>query len=455
MAKETKEEKMKRIAAADEAMNKEVEKEADAQAQLENTAKANNGDEEAKAKVVEDVIAGKYGTGVERRTNLQNAGFDPDEIQKAVNTKVATEKKPEPVNDTAIEQQANEDLQKEVQEVNTDVNPEDAESMQIGNDTEVTPEMEEQLNQTEEGQEAQAAVQNNDPTALQNIVTPEGDAVLKGGFDVNGNYIPHVYTDKEVGGMSKGMAGALTIISVALAGLGAAFGIPLVPVNFYKLFGKPEMVEAMNKQEQNYADIINNPKMAGNTARETSLGSATGRQEAYENQANAANANPDIYNTDTQNQVAGAQAAVSGQNTALDVQKANQEFEAKMKQMDQDFAKEMNNINTESQIAVLKQQAVNQQDLARLMNDLDAQRIMKKIAYAKNAGLTPDETAKWLRAEQGITQFGAAMGYVGDVADVAGKVAGAMMGGNSDKGCKKFDWGKSNTNMLRKGFKWR
>ena len=45
--------------------------------------------DEDKAKAVNDVINGKYGSGEERKEALRKAGFDPDEIQKMVNDKLS------------------------------------------------------------------------------------------------------------------------------------------------------------------------------------------------------------------------------------------------------------------------------------------------------------------------------------------------------------------------------
>lgn len=44
--------------------------------------------DEDKAKAVDDVINGKYGSGEERKEALRKAGFDPNEIQKMVNDKL-------------------------------------------------------------------------------------------------------------------------------------------------------------------------------------------------------------------------------------------------------------------------------------------------------------------------------------------------------------------------------
>ena len=44
--------------------------------------------DEEKSKIADDVIAGKYGTGDERKEALKKAGYDPDEVQKIVNNKL-------------------------------------------------------------------------------------------------------------------------------------------------------------------------------------------------------------------------------------------------------------------------------------------------------------------------------------------------------------------------------
>ncbi len=390
--------------------------------------------------IADDVIAGKYGNGVERRTNLQNAGFDPDEVQKAVNAKAAKVEEPAPVEEAPAEPEPAEAVAEEAAPV--EETPVEAES-------DVTPEQEKMLmEETEEGKAAKEAVEANNPTALQNIVTPEGESVLKGSFDANGHYVPYVYTDKDVGGMNKGMAGALTIISIALAALGAAAGIPIVPVNFYKLFGKPEMVERANQVEKDYADVINGE--ASNR-----INAEAGREVNREQNLADVEAYKDVSNEEAQ-KMAQVNAAGQGANAQLDVQREQQAWQAKQAELDREFQKEMNSLNTDSQIAVLKQQGLNQQDLATLMNDLDVQRVFKKIEMAKQNGVSPDDLAKWLRGEKGVTTLEA---YLGPAIQAAGSIGSLFMGaaatgGISDKTVKKFDT-KVNSDMLRKAFKWR
>ena len=307
------------------------------------------------------------------------------------------------------------------------------------------------LEASDEGQYARKVVEDGDLFQLTNITDPEGNSVLKGTYDENGYYVPHIYKsgDPEVGGMSKGLAGALTIVSKALQAAGALAGIPIPPINFYDLFGQAELADKMNEVEKNFADLVNEPIKSGKTQEAESLGAATGRQEAFENQAQSAIENPELY--EKGNEVARAQAAVSGQNTAMDVAKQEQEWQSKEKELDREFAKVMNDMNTESQIAILKQQAINQKELATLMNDLDVQRVFKKIAYGEQYGKTPDDIAKWIRAEQGTTKLMAGLKMGTDVTNAAANIVSTFMNGKSDKNVKKYV--ASNSKMLMNAWK--
>jgi len=391
---------------ADEAMQKEVDAEADAQKEVEKKALENNG------------------STVETR-DKNKAIQEGDKTAVAVeDAKVAAK---EPVeNADAVEQIASE-TKVEEPEVKEPTNLAEALTSQ-GVPENVTTE----LVESDEGQAANGAVESGDPAELENVVTPEGESVLKGSYDENGNYVPYVYTEADTRLVkNKGWAAALTIISAAMSALGVAAGIPIVPINFFKFGATPqEDLARMNQVETDYAKLRN----AGTAEAQTIEKTRAASQEANISDVDAYK---NLSDEDVQ-KAAQVNASVGGQNTQLDVQREAQEWEAKQKELDRDFAKVMNELNTESQIAILKQQGINAQDLATLMNDLEAQKIVKKLAYAKEAGLTPDETAKWLRAEQGITQFGAAMGYAGDAAKVAGEIANTFIPGGSDKGIKKF-----------------
>lgn len=384
--------------------------------------------------VVNDVIAGKYGTGAARVQKLAEAGYDPDEVQAKVNKTVKFQETaaPEKQIKEIVEQKTEQPVE------NDNVTETKVEEKEPTNLTEaltaqgIPENATTDLVESDEGKEVDDVIASGDPAGLQNVVAPDGQGILKGSYDENGNYVPYVYTEADTRLVKdKGWAAALTIISAAMSALGVAAGIPIVPINFFKFGASPqEDLERMNQVEKDYASLMNAGTAEAQEIEKT-------RAAAQEANISDVDAYKDLSDEDVQ-KAAQVNASVGGQNTQLDVQREAQEWQAKQAELDRDFQKEMNNLNTDSQIAILKQQGINQQDLTKLMADVDAQRIVKKLAYAKEAGLTPDETAKWLRAEQGITQFGAAMGYVGDVASVAGDVASKFIPLKSDKCVKKF-----------------
>lgn len=294
---------------------------------------------------------------------------------------------------------------------------------------------------TEEGQEAQAAIDSNKPEMLMNITTPEGKSVLKGSYDKNGNYVPYVYTEKDTRLVkNSGLAGALTIISYALSSLGVMVGIPILPVNFYKFGATPqEDLNRLQSVENGYAELMNAGKKEA---------TETERKRTAEREANVADidAYKGISDEDAQ-KAAQVNAAVSGSNTQMDVQGQAQEWQAKQAQLDRDFQEKMANINTENTIAIANANAANQQEMARLLNDQEVQKVIKKIEYAKEAGLSQDELAKWLRAEQGVTKLAAGLGYVSDGADAASKIADIFTSrAKSDKSVKSYIVGAKDAN---------
>lgn len=394
--------------AADKAMQEDVDKEYEANKELEKAALENNG-------------------STEEVRNKNKAVQEDDKTAVAIEDAKAEASKPIE-NADAVEQIGSE----------TKVEDEPAEETAPTNLTEALtaqgiPENAiADIVESDEGKEVDEIITSGNPAELQNVVSPDGQAILKGSYDANGNYVPYVYTEADTRLVkNKGWAAALTIISAAMSALGVAAGIPIVPINFFKFGATPqEDLERMNQVEKDYASLMN----AGTAEAQEIEKTRAASQEANISDVGAYK---DLSDEDVQ-KAAQVNASVGGQNTQLDVQREAQEWQAKQAELDRDFQKEMNNLSTESQIAILQQQGINQQDLTKLMADVDAQRIMKKIAYAKEAGLTPDETAKWLRAEQGITQFGAAMGYAGDAAKVAGEIANTFIPGGSDKGIKKF-----------------
>lgn len=294
---------------------------------------------------------------------------------------------------------------------------------------------------TDEGQEAKAAIYSGKPELLMNIVSPEGKAVLKGSYDEKGNYVPYTYTEADTRLVKDpGLAGALTIVSYALSALGVMAGVPILPVNFYKFGASPqEDLNRLQSVENGYAELMNAGK-----AKSTEIERTRNAQRA----ANVADidAYKGISDEDAQ-KTAQVNAAVGGSNTQLDVQGQAQKWQAYQAQLDRDFQEKMANVNTDNAIAIANANATNAQEMARLLNDQEVQRIVKKIAYAKEAGLSQDELAKWLRAEQGITKLAAGLGYVTDGVDAASKVADVFMQkAKSDKSVKSYIVGAKDAN---------
>ena len=392
--------------------------------------------------VVNDVIAGKYGTGAARVQKLAEAGYDPDEVQAKVNKTVKFQETAAP------EKQVKEIVEQKTEQPveNDNVTETKVEEPEVKEPTNLTEALVTQgipenatadLVESDEGKEVDDVIASGDPTGLQNVVAPDGQGILKGSYDENGNYVPYVYTEADTRLVKdKGWAAALTIISAAMSALGVAAGIPIVPINFFKFGASPqEDLERMNQVEKDYASLMNAGTAEAQEIEKT-------RAAAQEANISDVDAYKDLSDEDVQ-KAAQVNASVGGQNTQLDVQREAQEWEAKQAELDREFQKEMNNLSTDSQIAILKQQGINQQDLAELMNDLDVQTVFKKIAMAKEKGLSQDDLAKWIRAEQGTTKLAAAMNYVSDTtnavanaANAAANIVGTFM--PSDKNVKKF-----------------
>lgn len=159
-----------------------------------------------------------------------------------------------------------------VEDIKTQVPEPEKTEFQIDTKVDFAPEQEQALDETDEGQFAKEAVDNKDPSALQNIVDKEGNPVMKGEytFGEDSVYKPHTYSLDEAAKLqNKGWAGAATIVSKALSAFGLMFGIPIVPINFFKLLGTDEYAKGLNENEQNYAKILNAGKDEANTITRT------------------------------------------------------------------------------------------------------------------------------------------------------------------------------------------
>lgn len=381
---------------------KDDEKESKAIAENQKAANKLNSRKATDAEI-DDIINGKYGNGDERKTKLTELGIDAEDAQSRVNTKVRSTQPQETTQKNMTNPSAS-TIEQGLTEVGLD-----GPLAQVGS-------------QLDESKIAQDAVDTNDPLMLQDITDPEGQSVLKGSYDMNGHYVPYVYTDKDVGGMTKGTAGVLTVISIALAALGGAMGIPVVPVNFYKLFGKPEAVEAYNKVEQDYANVVNGEVSPAVTEKNT-------RDVNREANINDINAYKDVNQDDIEN-TARVNAASAGSNTTRDINRDN--TGSQLAVID---------AQTKQQLQTLKQQGANAQELAQLMYNQNISQLKDQIQVLREAGFSNDDIAKYQRAMQGTTTFGAGMNYVNDAGNMLGGVAGSIL--NSSKDVKMF-----NTRML-------
>lgn len=390
------------VAVADEVATPEQEE------QVEPEQKLTNPVDET---VVNDVIAGKYGTGAARVQKLAEAGYDPDEVQAKVNETVKAK-------ETAEEEKAAPEEQvKEIVEQKTET--EQPEENATDDLHESLPDnVKDELMSSDEGQAAQEAIDGKDPAALQNIVGPDGNPLLNGGYDSKGRYKAHTYTPEEAAKMqNKGWAGAATIISVAISALGALFGLPIVPINFYRVLGTDRFVDALNQNEKDYEQLVN----AGTGEAQAIEKTEDAKTKAYESNAKAVIDNPELYESDVQNKVAGAAAALGGGNTELQVQEGMQDWQQVQNELDRQFQKEMKDKDISGQIAIMKQNGVNQKELATLMNDLEVQEVFKKAAIAEEKGMSPDDLAKWIRGMEGVTKLQA-------YAPVVGQVLGSAIG---------------------------
>lgn len=379
---------------------KDDEKESKAIAENQKAANKLNSRKATDAEI-DDIINGKYGNGDERKTKLTDLGIDAEDAQSRVNTKVRSTQNTTQKNMTNPSAST---IEQGLTEVGLD-----GPLAQVGS-------------QLDESKIAQDAVDTNDPMMLQDITDPEGQSVLKGSFDMNGHYVPYVYTDKDVGGMTKGTAGVLTVISIALAALGGAMGIPVVPVNFYKLFGKPEAVEAYNKVEQDYANVVNGEVSPAVTEKNT-------RDVNREANINDINAYKDVNQDDIEN-TARVNAASAGSNTTRDINRDN--TGSQLAVID---------AQTKQQLALLAQQGTNAQELAQLMYQQGVNQLKDQIQVMRDAGFTNDQIAKYQRALQGTTNLQAGTQMFNEVGGTLIEGVGTVL--NSSKDVKMF-----NTRML-------
>lgn len=277
---------------------------------------------------------------------------------------------------------------------------------------------------TDEGKVAQAAIDTGDATKLSEITSPEGEPVLPGYYNEAGNWVP--YEKAEVAdrtSMSKGMAIALTVISVALS---AISGGMVPPINFVKLDDQKAYYDAVDKVNQDYAAVVN-----GTVAqRNENKANIEGTEETLA----SAKSNPELYSRENTDAAARGTAAKGG-NVSLEQQQMNVDLQKQLQAADIDFKKYS-----------LEQT----KELAKLTAELDAKRLPMQIEACRKAGISDDDIAKFVGANGGKTTVDRVMGYINQGANAVGNVANAVKSTTpppSDKDVKTF-----NTNMLRKAW---
>lgn len=287
---------------------------------------------------------------------------------------------------------------------------------------------------TDEGNVAQEAIDTGDATKLGDITSPEtSEPVLSGHYNEAGYWIP--YEKAEVAqrtSMSKGMAIALTVISVALS---AISGGMVPPINFVKLDDQKAYYDAVDKVNQDYAAVVN-----GTVAqRNENKANVEGTEETLA----SAKSNPELYSRENTDAAARGTAAKGG-NVSLEQTQMTADLQKQLQAADIDFKK----YNLEQT-----------KELAKLTAELDAKKLPMQIEACRKLGISDDDIAKFVQANGGKTTVNRVLDYIGQGANVVGSVAGpvaqgmtagataGLFGGKSDKDVKTF-----NTNMLRKAW---
>lgn len=296
---------------------------------------------------------------------------------------------------------------------------------------EVPKELENKLFESDEGKVAQEAIDSGDASKLSDIVDENGQPVLQGQFNEEGKWIPYVKADVEDPRIfSRPQALALTLISCVLSTLTAGF---FPPINFLTLDKQDWYLEKVQEVNQNYADVVNG------TVKERNATRTGAEQKAMDYDLAQQMTDEGIQKTGRMNE---ASAGGTGLQQA---------------QLNADLAKWAAEFGLEADIAKMNLSADIQKNLATLMNDLEVTKLVNKIKAAKDAGLSGDELAQYVRAaEQGLTNAAARMKMGTDVVNAGTNLITNIVGAaTSDKNVKKFDAKPVNNTLLKSAFKWR
>lgn len=414
--------------------------------------------------VIDDVYAGKYGKGADRFEALAAAGYDPEEVQNAINnsakgkSEIANRNKPvekettndaEEVTETPSEGEATETTT-ETPAINPD---EGTEVADMGGVRDVLH----SVSNLSDGPEKDAveAAKNGDVSQLGRITDENGESILAGSYDKNGYFVPAPVDrnkDKMFLGSKKGAFFA-TIISAAVTAAGVALGIPIPFFNFNKERNEniDKSVDDFINVRDYYAQLVNDPKAAAEKIKQESnanLEADTARMDEAQN-----------YTPEEIQKGASFNAATKrADNSTMDVNAQNIDYEKWSKTLDASTQKWLKNKDVELSKWISNADSAQQIAMAKLLNDQNNHRIIDQIEYGKAHGFTADQMAQLVKKLNGVTNVDAVMDNINKGANVLTSIANSVAGfipggggdGKSDKRVKIYDAKSANTNMFKR-----
>ena len=415
--------------------------------------------------VIDDVYAGKYGKGADRFEALAAAGYDPEEVQNAINnsakgkSEIANRNKPvekpqETTNEEEVTETPSEDEATETTTETPAINPDEGtEVADMGGVRDVLH----SVSNLSDGPEKDAveAAKNGDVSQLGRITDENGESILAGSYDKNGYFVPAPVDrnkDKMFLGSKKGAFFA-TIISAAVTAAGVALGIPIPFFNFNKERNEniDKSVDDFINVRDYYAQLVNDPKAAAEKIKQESnanLEADTARMDEAQN-----------YTPEEIQKGASFNAATKrADNSTMDVNAQNIDYEKWSKTLDASTQKWLKNKDVELSKWISNADSAQQIAMAKLLNDQNNHRIIDQIEYGKAHGFTADQMAQLVKKLNGVTNVDAVMDNINKGANVLTSIANSVAGfipggggaGKSDKRVKIYDAKSANTNMFKR-----
>ena len=413
--------------------------------------------------VIDDVYAGKYGKGADRFEALAAAGYDPEEVQNAINnsakgkSEIANRNKPvekETTNDAEeVTETPSEDEATETTTETPAINPDEGTKVaDMGGVRDVLH----SVSNLSDGPEKDAveAAKNGDVSQLGRITDENGESILAGSYDKNGYFVPAPVDrnkDKMFLGSKKGAFFA-TIISAAVTAAGVALGIPIPFFNFNKERNEniDKSVDDFINVRDYYAQLVNDPKAAAEKIKQESnanLEADTARMDEAQN-----------YTPEEIQKGASFNAATKrADNSTMDVNAQNIDYEKWSKTLDAETQKWLKNKDVELSKWISNANSEQQIAMAKLLNDQNNHRIIDQAEYGRTHGYSEDQMARLIKKLNGVTNVDAVMDNINKGANVVTSIANSISGfipgggsgdGKSDKRVKTFDAKSANTNMF-------